>query len=256
MSSQGRIAWYDLMTTDPGAAETFYTKLAGWTTQAWEGPMPYTMWANGGVPLGGVNDLPEEAREAGAPPHWLSYTLVDDVEATAARATELGATVYVAPQEIPGSGHFAVLADPGGATFAVYSNSGEDMSSDAQPQVGDFCWHDLLTEDREAAFEFYAELFGWVKAEAFEMGELGIYQIFSRRADTPPLGGMFNKPVPDMPSYWMPYLRVADVRASAELARNLGGQVVDEPREVPGGDLIATCMDPQGAVFALHSTAE
>jgi predicted enzyme related to lactoylglutathione lyase len=33
----------------------------------------------------------------------------------------------------------------------------------------------------------------------------------------------------------------------------LGGQVLNGPMEVPGGDIIAQCMDPQGAAFALHS---
>ena len=41
----GCFVWYDLMTTDPDAAQSFYTKLIGWSTQAWDGgPIPYTMW--------------------------------------------------------------------------------------------------------------------------------------------------------------------------------------------------------------------
>ena len=64
---RGRFVWYDLMTTDPDAAQSFYTELIGWGTQAWDGPMPYTMWTNHDVPLGGVVTLPEEAKQAGAP---------------------------------------------------------------------------------------------------------------------------------------------------------------------------------------------
>ena len=40
---RGRFVWYDLMTTDPDAAQSFYTTLIGWGTQPWDGPMPYTM---------------------------------------------------------------------------------------------------------------------------------------------------------------------------------------------------------------------
>ena len=31
-----------------------------------------------------------------------------------------------------------------------------------------------------------------------------------------------------------------------------GGQLLDEPMQVPGGDWIVQCLDPQGAEFALH----
>ena len=58
----GRFCWYELMTTDPGAAPGFYQALTGWSTEGWEGGSdPYTMWVNGDTPLGGIMELPEEA---------------------------------------------------------------------------------------------------------------------------------------------------------------------------------------------------
>ena len=64
----GRMCWHELMTTDPEAAPGFYQAITGWGTQDFEGgPEPYKMWTNGGVPLGGLMQLPEEARAAGAP---------------------------------------------------------------------------------------------------------------------------------------------------------------------------------------------
>lgn len=69
----GRFAWYELMTSDPDAAQGFYTKVTGWTTSPWEGgDTPYTMWMNGETPVGGVMALPDEAAAAGAPPHWIA----------------------------------------------------------------------------------------------------------------------------------------------------------------------------------------
>jgi predicted enzyme related to lactoylglutathione lyase len=35
----------------------------------------------------------------------------------------------------------------------------------------------------------------------------------------------------------------------------LGGKVLNGPMEVPGGDMVAQCMDPEGASFAVHSVA-
>ena len=81
-NDRGRFVWYDLMTTDPDAAQSFYTELIGWGTQAWDGPMPYTMWTNHDVPLGGVVTLPDEAKQAGAPPHWLAYIQIPNVDET------------------------------------------------------------------------------------------------------------------------------------------------------------------------------
>jgi predicted enzyme related to lactoylglutathione lyase len=67
---------------------------------------------------------------------------------------------------------------------------------------------------------------------------------------------MFNKTA-EMPGppMWLYYIKVDSVEASVERVKQLGGQVLNGPMEVPGGDQIAQCTDPQGAVFALHSSA-
>jgi uncharacterized protein len=252
---RGRFVWFDLMTSDPEAAKGFYTRLIGWGTQPWEGgDMPYTMWANGEKPVGGLMELPAEAREAGAPPHWMAYVSVPDVDAAAARAGELGGTVLHGPTDIPGAGRFAVLADPQGAVFAVYTSAGEGGGPAGPPAKGEFSWHELATSDAAGAFNFYEDLFGWEKQEAMDMGEAGIYQIYGRGGV--PLGGMFNKTA-DMPGppAWLYYIKVEDVNKAVEKLKELGGTVLNGPMEVPGGDRIAQCMDPQGACFALHSSA-
>ena len=65
---RGRFCWHELMTTDPEGAQTFYTKVMGWDTEAWEGgEMPYTMWSTATGPIGGVMELPEPARELSYP---------------------------------------------------------------------------------------------------------------------------------------------------------------------------------------------
>lgn len=255
MSAQGRFTWYDLMTTDTEGGKAFYTELLGWGIELWPGPTPYSMWTHDGTGLGGIMDLPDEAKEAGAPPHWLAYVTVDDVDATLARATELGASIYVPARDIPDTGRFAVLADPQGAVFAVFKSAKPDTGDDSPSGVGHFSWRELAAEDYEAAFAFYADLFGWVKGDLHDMGpEMGGYQMYSRREGTAPLGGMFNKPA-EMPVAWILYIRVEDVTTTAARVTELGGNVVNGPMEVPGGDLIAQCVDPQGAFFAIHSTA-
>ncbi len=254
---RGRFVWYDLMTTDPDAAQCFYTKLIGWGTQAWEGSMPYTMWTNQNTPMGGVMTLPDEAKRAGSPPHWLGYIYTSDVDATVAKAEENQGKVLAPAQDIPDVGRFAVLADPQGAAFAVYTPAADTPGNPGPAAIGEYSWHELNTSDYENAWGFYETLFGWKKTDTMDMGEMGMYQMFTTGGGDIPLGGMFDKPK-EMPGppFWLYYVRVDDVHKSVEKVKELGGQVLNGPMEVPGGDHVAQCMDPQGAAFALHSTKE
>ena len=114
----GAFCWGQLNTSDTAKAEAFYTALFGWAAKSGsDGGMTYTEWLLGGKPIGGMMALPKDVQ---APPHWLAYFAVEDCVATAALAASLGAKTYVPPTEIPGMGHFAVFADPQGATFAIY----------------------------------------------------------------------------------------------------------------------------------------
>jgi uncharacterized protein len=71
------------------------------------------------------------------------------------------------------------------------------------------------------------------------------------------LGGMFNKP-PQMPGppAWTHYILVDDINRAAEAAKTGGGQIINGPMEVPGGDWIFQGIDPQGAMFAVHAKAK
>ena len=251
----GRFCWFELMTTDPRAATSFYRAIAGWETQEWGGPgeTPYTMWMNGETPIGGVMRLPDEAAAAGAPPHWLPYVSTPDLDVTLARAQELGAETLMGPMDIPTVGRIVVLRDPQGAVFSPYQPEGETPGNDEPAKLGEFSWHELATDDWEAAFGFYSELFGWEKADAMDMGPAGMYQMYHNGAH--PIGGMFKRP-PEVPvSNWLLYALVADAAAAAAKVNELGGQVLNGPMEVPGGGMIAQCMDPQGAAFAVHANA-
>jgi predicted enzyme related to lactoylglutathione lyase len=191
----------------------------------------------------------------GVPPNWLAYVAVPDVDATAKRATELGGKLLREPEDIPTIGRFAVVADPQGAVLCAFQPGGEGAGRpEGPPAIGEFSWHELATTDHEAAFAFYSDLFGWKKGEAMDMGEMGVYQLYGR-GDLP-LGGMFNR-TEDMPGppAWLYYVRVESVDDAAERVKRMGGKILNGPMDVPGGDRIVQCMDPQGAAFALHQAA-
>jgi predicted enzyme related to lactoylglutathione lyase len=253
---KGRHIWYDLMTPDTAGAIDFYGKVVGWTTTPFEGASePYDMWTTENGPVGGVMTLPEEAKAQGAPPHWLAYIATPDVDATSARAKELGGEVLVPPQDIPTVGRFAVLQDLFGAVFAAFTPAGDAPGHDGRANPGEVSWHELYAENHEQAFDFYADLFGWEKSTQMDMGPMGIYQLVRRAGAEGDLGGMMNRPNEMPVSCWMYYFNVSDLDAAADTVKDNGGQVMHGPMVVPGGDRVCLCMDPQGAAFALHTYA-
>lgn len=115
----GSRSWNELMTRDPDGAKTFYGNVLGWRAQdtAYEGAT-YTVWHVGDKAAGGMMPMQGDMWPADLPPHWMIYFEVEDPDAAAARAAELGGTVSVPPTDTP-AGRFAVLSDPQGAFFSV-----------------------------------------------------------------------------------------------------------------------------------------
>lgn len=254
--ARGDYVWYDLMTPDPERATRFYSRVVGWGTRQWEGEMPYTLWTVGEDSIGGVMQLPEEAKAMGAPPHWIAYVQVDDVDAACTQLTELGGRVFREGTDIPGVGRFAIVTDPHGAVFAIFAPAGDGMNKPESPRDGDFSWHELMAEDLDSAWSFYETMFGWQKTDSLDMGPAGLYQMYGNGRDETPAGGMMTKPA-EHPggAAWLYYAKVADLDVALAKVTELGGKVLNGPMEVPGGERVAQCLDDQGAAFALHSTS-
>ena len=131
----GRFVWYELMTTDTAAAKAFYGEVVGWGAQDSGMPgMDYSLFTAGDAHVGGLMDLPQDSREMGMPPMWMGYVAVDDVDAGAGKAKRLGGSVHVEPRDIPGVGRFAIVADPQGASFALFKS--ESPGQDQPAVVG------------------------------------------------------------------------------------------------------------------------
>lgn len=251
-AQRGRFVWFDLMTTDVAAAQKFYRAVVGWTVTPYDAfEEPYDMWIAGEQPIGGAMELPDEAVAAGAPPHWLGYAQVSDVDATVSRATALGGAVLMEPADIPTVGRFAVIQDPFGAVIAPFAPD-EPGPVAERPGAGEVSWRELMSDDHDKAFAFYHELFGWEKSDAVDMGDAGIYQLVKMAGDEADGIGMMRRPDEVPISYWLYYFNTDDLDAAVERVGANGGQVIMPPVVVPGGDRISVCMDPQGGAFALH----
>ena len=118
----GAFCWADLSTPDHERARQFYSGLFGWHLEAGEkDPSGYLHIKNGGNFIGGIP--PAQHRDPHTPPHWLIYFAVADVDASAAKAKQLGARFYVEPMSIEGVGRMAVMADPQGAVSAIFKEA-------------------------------------------------------------------------------------------------------------------------------------
>ena len=248
----GRPVWSELMTTDPTAAEKFYQNVVGWTSAPFEGsPNPYTVFKRSGdVQIAGLLKRPDGMN---MPPFWSMYLAVPNLEEAVAHIKRLGGSELSGIIDVPKVGRLQMLKDPQGAAFYIIQPSPNEERPEVAPEVGEASWHELMTTDAEAAMKFYSEVFGWQPSEVMDMGEMGKYRMFNRPVGM--IGGMMNKPpkMADVPPYWMIYFRVPDINAAVERVKANGGQILNGPMEVPGGDWIVNAMDPQGAMFSLHA---
>ena len=235
----GRFVWHDHVSNGPEKAIRFYSELLGWESEIFKtGDADYPMIKANGATHGGFGPS-----QGGAPPHWMGAIGVENVDEAARKAEAAGASVVVQPTGIPETGRFAVLTDPQGAVFSVYSSASEDWS----PSEGVFVWDELHTTDVDAARAFYGELFGW-SANDQDMGDF-TYTIFESGGEQ--RAGAMPEPSGGLPPMWMTYIGTDDVDATCKRAEELGAQKHAGPDDIPGVGRFAVLSDPTGAVFAL-----
>ncbi len=117
---EGTLCWADLNTPDTAGAKKFYEGLFGWTMAVSDkDPSGYLHIKNGEEFIGGAP--PAAQRDPKIPPHWMLYFYVKDVDASAARAKQLGGGIVMEPLTMENVGRMAVVADPQGAVFAIFA---------------------------------------------------------------------------------------------------------------------------------------
>ena len=174
------------------------------------------------------------------------------MDAAADRIKRLGGTVYVPPTDIANISRVSVTVDPQMALIALlkWLTPGQEQPA-ALSAPGRVGWHELLAADWEKAFAFYADIFGWQKADA-DAGAVGTYQLFSAGGET--IGGMFTKPAAVPVPYWLYYFNVGDIDAAVKRVTAGGGRNLGSPVYMQNGRWGVQCTDPQGAMFSLIGT--
>jgi uncharacterized protein len=160
VNDPGSVNFNGLNTHDVEGARSFYGSVFGWGTLTLDGgaemwtlpgygdyleryhPDLRGRWAEAGAQEGfedvvaTVNPIADDQRDTAA--HWSVTFAVDDPDATAAKATELGGKVIVPPFDAPWV-RMTVIRDPQGATFVAsrFVPENKDLGSrDAAPGSG------------------------------------------------------------------------------------------------------------------------
>jgi predicted enzyme related to lactoylglutathione lyase len=160
-----------------------------------------------------------------------------------AKTTDAGGMVCMEPEDIPGVGRFAMIADPQGAFVALYKTlAGDPDTSDPQP--GEFCWDQLNTTDMAAAGAFYGQVLGWSHVQAGpEMGFFKYGELMEASLGIAPEG---------VPPHWLCFVAVADLAAATQKAESLGATVLMGHLDAGDWGRFSIIQDPVGAVLAIH----
>jgi predicted enzyme related to lactoylglutathione lyase len=250
----GKFIWADLFTTNPTAAQAFYTGLFGWeaTTIARTTPSgrarAYIILKNGGEPVAGIALRPTHWWQRTAAGRWVGYVSVPDVPKALVEATAAGGRVLFPARTLPRRGTQAIFVDPEGATLGLLHASAGDPGEYA-PDPGDWTWTQLFAHDPAAEGRFYASVTGWEILPAGPAGQPERFILasgnYSRGSVAPLAGGPKSRPD------WILFVRVTDVKASVAQAVQLGGKVLVPPGDEPARYWRAVIADPTGAVIGL-----
>ena len=266
-------SWIDSAQPDPDAAAAFYGGLFGWelTDRTPAGAETSFLVARlDGREVAGIRSAEANAT---APAEWETYIGVDDVEETVARVLDAGGTVLTEPFDVGDLGRAAVCADPSGARFRLWQ-PGTRRGAESVNAPGTWNFSELHTDDVDGAARFYGEVFGW-KVSGVDMGagpatmvRLPGYADFLERFDpgirqrhadfgAPPgfseCVAWFFPLDSDTAPQWKVTFAVADADAIASTARNLGGTVLVEPRNLGPAVRGAVIADPAGARFSANA---
>jgi hypothetical protein len=115
-AAAGVFVWDELVTSDADGAQRFYGEVFGWTAKDMGADFGgYRIFESGDTGVAGLMTAPDES----IPSHWQPYVAVEDVDATTAKAGELGGTTLMEPMDVPTVGRIALLRDPQGAVFGI-----------------------------------------------------------------------------------------------------------------------------------------
>jgi len=254
---QGKVIWHDLITNTPAESRRFYEELFGWEFES-VGNMvgfgnsdSYVLIRNNGQLIGGMVDA-NQMRSKDNMSQWVALFSVADIEQAAALVEPAGGTVLTPPTDVADRGRLAVVADNTGALLALLQTRDGDPA-DRDPEIGDFLWDELWTDDVEKATAFYRSLASYQASDhnVDDDDREDDYRLLS--SNDKPRAGIMDNPFEGVKPVWVNYIRVADPAAITARVEALGGRILVAAQARDIGGEVAFIAGPSGAGIALQT---
>jgi len=125
------------------------------------------------------------------------------------------------------------------------------MADKNKVPVGSIGWVDLTVPNAEPIKKFYEEVIGW-KSAPVSMGDYNDFTMLGPEDKIPYAGVCHSKGTnAGLPPYWLIYINVADIEKSVGKVKELGGEVLFQPKEMDNYGKYCVIKDPAGAFCAL-----
>ncbi len=225
------VVHFEIAGPDGPALQQFYRDLFGWNIDVLGKEMLNygLVQANEGGIGGGLFPTPDDME----PRSYVTfYVQVDDLQAALDKLAGMGGTPIMQPTEIaPGMGSVAMFVDPGGNTIGLYSLPAEsDVESSPKGDAPPVVHFEVGSSDGAALTEFYTGMFGWEVMLHEEMN----YRLVQQESGGIG-GGIFEHTEGMPPNHPSVAVMVDDLQAYLDRAVTLGGQIMMQPTEIPGG---------------------
>jgi predicted enzyme related to lactoylglutathione lyase len=247
---EGTPCWVDAMVPDVQRAVAFYGALLGWQLE--DQGAEYGHYQIAKVAGRSAAAIGPKPADLAMPAVWTTYLAVTDADETAAKITEAGGRLVMAPGNVGDAGRMAIAADPSGAVFGLWQAK-DTTGIEVANVPGTLVWNECMTRDFEGGKAFYTEVFGYraddMSGEGFSYATLNL--------NDRPIGGLGGLPaeVPaEVPAHWSVYFGVSDTDTSVAKLRELGGTLDGEPHDSPYGRM-ARVADDQGVPFNIISVS-
>ena len=233
-------------------AKRFYRQVFGWQYETYgTGKDAYTLIRVDGQPIAGIVHYAKPA-EADRSARWLAFMSVPDVEHAAEQAAASGGKVLVPPGSLAGRGSVAVLKDREGAIFGLIHATGGDPA-DVLPPYNAWFWIELWAKDRSAMADFYRPIGAYTLEPQEDPGDRPEIRLV---AGGYPRAAVLELERKDLPSTWLPYIRVEDLQQILARIEQAGGSIVVPPSPTVRDGKVAVFLDPLGAALAVAQWTE
>ncbi len=242
----GKFIWADLVTDDVTSVKTFYTLLfgLGWK-ELRPAPAAYGLLMLGDLPVAGVayHEAPGVETPYG---RWIHFMSVDSVARAERVVIDRGGRTVLNRRSLERRGEFAVVMGPDQALVGLMHSSTGDPE-DYRAEQGEWLWRELYTADPAASASLYEKICQCEisPSESRENSLLISSQGFLRGS----INSLHN--TRETSAGWLGYVQVADVAATLEKAKALGGKVVFAPTPEVFDGRLAVISDPVGAYIGV-----